>query len=160
MRGLGRGRGFKSTNKQSVDFSSPVVRQINDRLLQLVLMMISKRVTSQKDIVEKLQLDQYISNDAYKSLSDDLDDANEQLNQANRKIETYHLRFGRMSRHIAESLNEDFENWDVDEDDEKDDEDLDDEESKSIAFLEFGVDRIIDEVLAQKEDQEGNSSSE
>ena len=156
MKGLGRGKGFKITNKQRVDFSSPVVRIINDRLLNLVSMMMSEGVISQEDIVENLQLDEYMSNDDYTSLSDELDDANEQLDEANSTIDSYQLRFGRMSRLISDALNEDYENLYVDEDDDEDDEDLDDEESKSISFLEFGLDRFIENYQASRDSDEDN----
>jgi hypothetical protein len=146
MKGLGRGRGFKSTNKQSVDLSSPVVRKIYDRLLNIISMMLSEGVVSQEDIVEKLQLNEYVSNDDYKSLLDKLDDAYEKLKQAQNKIKSYNCRFDKMSSVIAEAIgDENIEDWDLDP------EDLEFEANKSIAVLEFGVNRIIDEVLALKD---------
>lgn len=144
MVGLGRGRGFKAINKQSLDFSSPIARKINNRLLDLVSMMLSEGVTTQKEIVEKLELDKYVSVDDYKSLLD-------RLKKADNKLKSYDFKFGRMSRLIAEALKEDFQNWyfceDYFEDDEGDKE-WGIEEPKPITFLDFGLHRFIENYRA------------
>lgn len=154
MRGLGRGRGFKSTNKAKINFSSPVVGRINNRLLNLVSLMLSEEVISQEEIVKKLQLDNYVPKSEYNSLESDLEDANDDLKEAKERFKNYKFKFGRMARLIAKSLHESFETWDSyleyekEIGDDEDDYELDVEEPKPISFLEFGVDRLIENYRA------------
>jgi len=144
MVGLGRGKGFKATNKQSVDFSSPIVSKINKRMLDLILIMISEGIISQKEIVEKLQLDEYVSIDDYKLLSD-------RLKKSDNKLKSYEFKFGRIVRLIAEALKEDFQNWYFREDyfeEDEGDKEWGVEEAKPITFLDFGLHRLIENYRA------------
>ena len=82
-----------------------------------------------------------------------LDEVKEELEEARIEIENYSLMFGRLVRLVADALEEDHEDWEVDEEEE---EDLDEEEESSFTTLKFGVEKLIEDYLALKALDEEN----
>ena len=164
VKGLGRGRGFEVVGKRPVSNSSPAVRSIKLRLLDLALMLYEDGLLSGEEVASKLDLpqeDQYVLKEEYAAVQANLEETGEQLDEVKDELEEakgeimdHSLVFGRMVRLIADTLREDPEYWEVDEDEEE--EDLDDEEERSVAALNFGVERLIDDYLALKASKEEN----
>lgn len=146
-------------NKRAASKTSPVVRSIVLRLLDLALMLYEDGVLSGEEISEKLDLpqeDQSALSDELAAVKADLEETEreieevkEDLEGARSEIKDYSLMFGRIVRLIAEALEEDpDEDWEVDEEEEE--EDLEEEEEQSFTTLKFGVVRLIDDYGALK----------
>ena len=163
VRGLGRGRGFEVVRKRPVSNTSPAVRSIKLRLLDLALMLYEDDLLSGEEVANKLGLpqeDQSALREECAAVQADLEETEgqleevkDELKEARREIMDHSLMFGRIVRLIADALEEDPEDWEVDEEEEED-EDLDEEEERSFTTLKFGVARLIDDYLALRASEE------
>lgn len=141
-------------NKRAASKTSPVVRSIMLRLLDLALMLYEDGVLSSEEISKKLDLPQ----EDQSALIDELAAAKANLEETEREIEEvkedlegtrseindYSLMFGRIVRLIAEALEEDPDkDWAVDEEEEE--ENLEEEEERSFTTVKIGLKRLIED---------------
>lgn len=115
VRGLGRGRGFEVVDRRSALGEQSIIEPVKDRLLDLAFMLYEGGLLHREEVAQRFGL----------------------------SIENNSNRFDELIKEVAEALDEDPEDWDVEED-----------ESDSFATLEFGVERLIEEYLAYRASEE------
>jgi len=159
VKGLGRGRGFKVVGKSSALNKPSITQPIKSRVLDLSLMLYERRLLSQEEIIGRFKLsppeDLEEERDALRAdLSDteyqlkqveeerdilrtDLSETEEHLNEARVKIERYSNRLNELIGLVADVLDEDSDDWEV-------------EEDGAYAILKSGVERLIESYQALK----------
>ncbi|WP_455279635.1 hypothetical protein [[Eubacterium] cellulosolvens] len=163
---MGRGRGFEVVDKSPASNELPAVQSIKRRLLDLVVMMCEDGMITGDEVADKLGLteeEKYVPMKKHNKLlakleesENELDSLENELDRTRSEIKSFYRSFNDMVDDIAEALDEDPDNWDIDEDDDEGEDENDD--GWSLAALEFGVDRLIDDYLALKGSEEEDQS--
>ena len=146
VKGLGRGKGFKIINKRIAFINSSEMNKIKYRLLDLVSLFYDNKLVTEEEVSTKLGLpikNQYLFKTKHDIMYVNFKETEENLKEANDEIDDYSNIFAELVYKIADALEEDFDDWDI----EYSRKSLDNDE-QSIITLQYGVERLIDNYLA------------
>ncbi len=153
VKGLGRGKGFKIINKRIAFINSSELNKIKLRLLDLVSMFYDNKLITEEEVATKLGLpikDQYsfkkkhnIMQINFIETEEQLKETEESLKEANSEIDDYSDIFAELVKKIADALEENFDDWDI----EYSRKSLSNDEN-SIITLKHGVEKLINDYLA------------
>lgn len=151
VKGLGRGKGFKNVNKRNAYVDSIEVKKIKHRLLDLFLFLYKNDIINEDEVAKKLSLsiqDQSEFIKKYNKLLSMWTETKNELKKVEKKLNAYSGIFSELIYYILDALEEDLDDWDID-----DRRSLKNDD-ESIDTLKFGVERLIDDYLALKADEE------
>jgi hypothetical protein len=135
LRGLGKGRGFESTNRHSILGDNETVGKIRDRILDLLKLLLDEGIVSEDAIKDRLGFSEETAVEVE-------EDETQALRE---ETETRETAIDGMVTEIAEALGESAEDYTAEGDDDQGDE--------HMGRLRYAVGRLIEDYQSSRENQ-------